>query len=396
MRRLKLRMSPTVSGKVMKVLLVDTAFAAAPIYDYLLSEGFDVWVMGSRPEDVLARRAGSQWICQDYSQIDMVRGIVRAHGFDCVVPGCTDVSIHTCLHLDICTHRFDSVAANTTLSDKSKFRQLCRQLDLPAPETLNITQFPRPGHYICKPTDAYSGRGITTFDGMDVAAGEHAVQLAQSASPSHCALIEEFIQGNLYSFSAFIENGLIVQGFYVIEGSSANPFAVDTSYLVWDIPRPCRDSLEPALERMCHHLGLVDGLLHTQFIFDGSRPYIVEVSRRCPGDLYPLLIEYSTGFPYAATYAYAYAQAQSRPQYSAQSRYVLRHTVAALTDTIYGGLKFTDNLSVKAFYPLLPLGKDLMARQGNRAGVLFCESASYEDISRTYEKFLDRSVYKIE
>lgn len=46
----------------MRVLLLDTAFSSAPIYDYLVRSGHDVWVMGNRHTDLLAMKAGSNWI----------------------------------------------------------------------------------------------------------------------------------------------------------------------------------------------------------------------------------------------------------------------------------------------------------------------------------------------
>ena len=38
------------------MLLLDTAFAAAPIYDSLVRAGHDVWVMGNRANDLLAKK----------------------------------------------------------------------------------------------------------------------------------------------------------------------------------------------------------------------------------------------------------------------------------------------------------------------------------------------------
>ena len=81
----------------MKVLLLDTAFAAAPIYKALVNANHDVWVMGNRPADFLARVAGEKWIDQNYSEVDKVGEHAEWLGIERVVPGCTDISIETCL-----------------------------------------------------------------------------------------------------------------------------------------------------------------------------------------------------------------------------------------------------------------------------------------------------------
>ena len=39
----------------MKVLLLDSAFSSLPIYEALINWGYDVRVMGNRPDDLLAR-----------------------------------------------------------------------------------------------------------------------------------------------------------------------------------------------------------------------------------------------------------------------------------------------------------------------------------------------------
>ena len=75
----------------MKVLLLDTAFAAAPVYDGLIHAGHEVWVMGNRAQDLLAAKAGGNWIEQDYSQVAAVIAHIRRLGIERVVPGCTDL-----------------------------------------------------------------------------------------------------------------------------------------------------------------------------------------------------------------------------------------------------------------------------------------------------------------
>jgi hypothetical protein len=117
----------------MKVLLLDTAFAAAPMYDYLLRAGHDVWVMGNRPNDLLARMAGAMWIQQDYSRVQGVEEHVQRREIDYVVPGCTDVSMNTCVQLGINSDLIDPTETDRILSNKDAFRHLCGELDLPVP-----------------------------------------------------------------------------------------------------------------------------------------------------------------------------------------------------------------------------------------------------------------------
>lgn len=380
----------------MKVLLLDAAFSSIPIYEYLLDAGHDVFVMGNRPNDVLARKAGSRWIDQDYSKSDEVRSHLARCGIERVVPGCTDISIETCAKLSLDTYPLDTSENNAVFGDKGAFRRLCLELDLPAPRVVDDGLFPAVGKFICKPVDAFSGRGVTIFDGADLDALKDARSAAVEASPRSTALIETFALGELFSCSAFVENQKLMESFYVREGSSANPFAVDTSYVTDDVPTACRMKLAKGLERLCSALALRDGLLHTQFILtDSGDPFIIEVTRRCPGDLYSLLIEYSTGFRYAAKYASYFLDAPEKTQVETR-RYVLRHTVtSADKNEIFAGLRMTGTFVVRAFFPLGAVGHELLPKQGSRAGVLFCEAPNYDQLVTDYDRFVVRNAYRV-
>lgn len=376
----------------MKILLLDTAFASAGIYDGLVEAGHDVWVMGNRPADLLANVAGQRWIDQNYSDVDSVRGYIDRLDIERVVPGCTDVSIETCLQLSCGAHLRDSVATNLALSHKAQFRAICAQLNLPAPRVVNLTSFPQAGHYICKPVDAFSGRGISVFDGEDEHALATALADARLSSRTGEALVETYVEGQLHSCSGFLENCKFTDTFFVREGASVNPYAVDTSYVVYDLHSEHVQLLTRSLERLAQHLGLKDGLLHTQFILSDDGPTIVEVTRRCPGDLYTMLIEYSTGFRYAAKYAsyfggYRYHTSAGAP------RHVLRHTVTANARTKYRGLAFDQATPTIAFYPLTIMGEELLERQGTRAGLLFAEYPTSVALQAAYRSFMARQSY---
>ncbi|MBD9453537.1 hypothetical protein IB244_18530 [Rhizobium sp. RHZ02] len=378
----------------MKVLLLDTAFAAMPIYRGLIEAGHQVWVMGNRPADLLARVASSAFIEHSYADVSEVETHVTALGIDCVVPGCTDVSMETCVKLTHGVQRLDSVETNLSLSNKAQFRALCGELNLPAPRVSDPASFPRQGSYICKPVDAYSGKGISVFDGTDPVALKAAIETAATASRTGNYLIEDYVGDALYSCSGFLRDCRFTDVFFVREGSSVNPYAVDTSFVVDDFPSHHAELLVSALERLAGHLGLTDGLLHTQFIQSADGPKIVEVSRRCPGDLYPLLIEYSTGFRFAAKYAAALVGYEFDTSVSVR-RYILRHTVTADFTCDYGGLVFSQKMPTLAFYPIALMGERLQAKQASRAGINFSEHPSKAELELSYGALLRRDCYRV-
>jgi hypothetical protein len=374
-----------------RVLLLDTAFAAAPVYDFLLSAGHEVWVAGNRETDLLARRAGAYWMNVNYSDVSAVEEAAHAAAIERVVPGCTDISLHSALQLSE-LQTSDGLETNSALADKGRFRDECKSLGIRAPGVIDASEFPREGRYICKPVDAYSGRGCSIFDGKDTQGLHVAMRAAIDASPSRSIVIEEFVDGQLHSCTGFIEGFQFVDTTYVVEGSSVNPYAVDTSYVTHDIEVEVRRELEGSLCRLARHLGLKNGLLHAQFILTDIGAYVIEVSRRCPGDLYPLLIEYSTGNRFAARYASYFTGDVVIPR-SQEALFILRHTIASETQRVYAGVRYTGPMSIIAQFPILAMGAELREAQKSRAQVVFCQYDNLLELKTAYNRFMNREMY---
>lgn len=348
-----------------KVLLVDTSFSSIPIYDYLITE-HDVYVVGNRSGDALAIRCQEKWIELDYSNTEKLKEIIESHRFDYLVPGCTDVSIRVCQELSESCQLFDSVQVYSHLSQKRLFRNLCKANHISCPLTYEAADFPIYGTFICKPVDSYSGNGVTVFDGSKENELREAIDNALIYSQSKEFVIEEFVEGQLYSYSTFIEQQKVMDSFIVLEGSSATSFAVDTSFLISDFPQDISETLKMSIERLASHLSLVDGLLHLQFILDKSgHPQFIEMTRRCPGDLYSMLIEYSSGYRYAAKYASYYICKRLSAEVESENL-VIRHTLTSDHLESFNVLNFNEINTVKAFWPLIKLGENIRPNQKDR------------------------------
>lgn len=375
-----------------RVLLLDTSFAARPVHDWLRDEGFEVWTIGNRPDDVLARREPDHYVQDNYADLATVQRHVARLGVDHVVPGCTDVSIETALQLTGLDTAFDSPETYYRLADKVAFRAICAELDLPAPRRVTEAELPHDGRLIAKPSDAYSGRGITVFDGRDRPAGLAALEAARAESRNGEALLETHAEGQLYSYSCFLEGQRVAEAVVVREDGSVTPYAVDTSHVVPDFPQAGQAVLKDSIERLARHLGLVDGLLHVQFIWDGARPWLIELSRRCPGDLYPRLVDLSTGLPHAARYA-SYFVNRPAPETVPLHRYILRHTVTARHET-YEGLWFDAPEPVVEYHALAITGRETPPTgRIDRVALVFLEYPSTKALAARHELFLQNRTY---
>ncbi|UWQ79453.1 hypothetical protein K3725_00090 [Leisingera sp. S132] len=367
----------------MRVLLLDAAFAVEPIHRYLIGQGHQVWTISNRPHDTLALSYPNQWIRGDYSDVSLVQDQIIRLGIEAVIPGCTDVSMETFTQLPQSDFFSYPSSADQVLGKKSLFRGLCAELELPAPQAFETDALPDDGILICKPCDSFSGRGVTVFEAVDREARDQAIARAKANSPSGEVVCENFVQGQLYSFTAFIEHGQVVNAFVVREGSHYDPFAVDTSYVAHDFSPALFDDCKAAVEAVAGRLQLCDGLIHTQFISDGSGIALIEMSRRCPGDLYPMLIEYSTGFPFAARYA-SYFLGQAGPAWSAKSRPVLRHTIKHPGGRPFPGFGPLPCAGLMELVPTVRAGERLPDSPAARVAVSFYDLAESQALERAY------------
>lgn len=371
-----------LSGR--NVLLLDASFSAVPLYESLRETGATVWFVGNRSRDALALAFPNYWIQGDYSNTGLITEIVKDYGVTDIVPGCTDVSMTTFARLERNGAYRYGIEADACLNRKDRFREVCARLSLPAPRAIQPENLPRQGRFICKPVDGYSGVGVSCFEAGDEDAFRQAFRLACESSLSGKAVCEPFVEGQLYSCSVFLHDQSVKHAFFVKEGSRYEPYSVDVSYVVEAETVPDNAVLIDAIERLARALNLCDGLLHVQFISGMGGPEIVEVTRRCPGDLYARLIEESTGFPYAMHYVTAFLGREYGGQVSRQ-RFVLRHTCKQLAGTTFGQLDLS--LGWQSSMQVVPLrtpGEYISGVGYQRTAVLFFELKSLVDLQNAY------------
>lgn len=379
-----------------KVLLVDTNFSSGPIYHELQTMGHDVHVIGNHPDDYLAKVSPNYWNL-DYADTAALRAFIDRHNYEFLVPGCTDRSYLSCAAVG--SGRFpglDRIATCESVFNKTRYRLLAERLGLPTPTRLAEPRSPTSWPVIVKPVDAFSGKGITVLHEGDADAFERAVTTARASSPSGEHLVESYVEGQLYSHSAFIRNGRVAMDFLVQENSTANPFVVDTSRVVAKPTTAMQASLRQCAESMATELGLVDGLLHTQFIGTDDAIWLIETTRRCPGDLYSQLIELTTGYPYVRTYVRPFlGLALDDGQHELRHEPIMRHTVTLRAAQSFAYLRFKTPLRIERWTPLSLAGDQLQPSPRGRIGVLFCRATDAEDLNRIYDITLKRELYEV-
>lgn len=380
-------------------LLVDTNFSALPIQRALEKKGIEVHVVGASPDDALAR-ANSRYHRIDYSDTSALSHLVNDLKLDYLVPGCNDRSYIACAAVAE-EHNFlgfDSVQNAQIINNKALFREAATQLGLSQPRIIPWEDESWIDSVIVKPVDAYSGKGVTILQCPDRVSILTAGETAKAVSKSGRFIVEEFVEGQLYSHSAFLVNHSIKQDFWVVEHSSVNPFVVDTSHIAIDLPLFVQTAIRGEVERLACSLGLVDGLVHCQFILNRNKYYILEVTRRCPGDLYSQLIQLSTGFDYASAYVEGFTGETNTltKKLELDSRFILRHTITGDITAPLEYLHFKKPLQIERWIPLATCGELIRPSPFGRIGILFSNAESKENLLQLAEATVNHTLYHIE
>ena len=380
-------------------LLLDTSFSSQPIVRALRELDINVITVGSRSDDALAMGV-CQHIAADYSDRETLASIVLQLKPDFIVPGCNDVSYESycavprilCDELKV----IDSESLVARLHSKNLFRGVCRDYALSAPAV-----FDRPSDVgscdfpvIVKPVDGFSGKGVSVVQG---GGGEllSAIKKAEAVSRIGRSVIEQFVQGPLFSYSAFLCQGKICAGFLVKEFSFANPFSVDTSFVVTD--ENLEQKIVSELQGLISALDLQEGLLHAQFIEAAAGVYLIEVTRRCPGDLYANLVQLSTGFDYAAAYVSAFLGRAVSPHKLGVSSTatVVRYTVTADREGYLGEVAIQDQAALMSLTPVLMAGQLIQASQNFRVAVSFFRAQTQAELSNILTLAEGRSLINV-
>ncbi len=378
-----------------RVLLLDTNVASAPIYQSLAAAGYEVYLVGRNPADFLAK-AAPNYINLDYSDVEATLALVERLSAKYIVPGCNDLSYDTCAAIS--ARRpfpgIDPIEVVRTLGNKQDFRRYAALNDIPAPRQIAEADAVAGRSVIVKPVDAYSGRGVTALKAPTADDLSAALALAKTFSASGACLIEEFVEGQLYSHTAFLGADGVVADFIVEEYSSINPFTVDTSCVVNDFDQTLLRKVRAAIEWIARDLNLTSGLMHTQFIADGERFWIIEITRRCPGDLYSLLISLSTGFDYAENYVRPFIDEPFKDGARRQSA-IIRHTIFVREPQTYGSLQFHRPVEIERFVPQALAGEHIAAAPFARIGIVFIRTEPGAPLDELMSATLRGDLYSV-
>lgn len=367
-------------------MILDAGFASLPLQQAIRAAGFRVLACSGKAQDAGIKFADAACL-QNYADSDAVLEIARKEKISVLSPGVTDVSYLTGSRVAevLGLPGYDSPEVSDILFLKDRFREWASTKGYPIPQAANNVKdaLALPFPLLVKPVDAYSGKGMTLVN--QAAELDEALVLARAASRGGQCVIETFCHGELYSHSAFIRGGEIVCEFFVDEYCTVYPWQVNSSCLSVNLSESLRDRVSECMQDIVRDLQLVDGLLHTQFIASDNDFWLIEVTRRCPGDLYSRLIELSTNVDYSREFVAPFIGEAScfterRP---ARQRLIARHTASDNRKSRFVGFGYSPlPANILQTIPLKLPGDEVGAAPDDRAGLIFSEFNSLDALAR--------------
>lgn len=368
--------------------MLGSGLTAYPILQAIKNLELQVIVAGNNREDICHRFADRS-LYEDYSDFEAMAKFMTQEKVEYVVPGCNDAAYRTAVALSQAfgTPGYDSPQVARFIYNKMDFREGLSSITDHVPRFQKFVNGQLVGKSIkfpalLKPLESSTGFGIIYLESERTL--EKYLCDPQVDDGNEAFLVEEFFSGSLHSVSIFFDGDSILEAYFVDEYCTDYPYAVNESCAPSKIDKESQKKILIELEKVILRLGLVSGFLHTQILFNGDDFKFVESMRRCPGDLFGLLVDKSYGSDYYDSYARSYLGGPSIEKVAAREvKPIARQTITNPSASTIFGISYGGKGKVCESYNFFSSGAWLEKFPMAKQGIVFVE---YENKASMYEE----------
>ena len=379
-------------GKLVKKLLIlggghseiPLIKAAKALGFYTITTGYD--------KDGLGHPYADAYIFADFSDKAQILQIVQEHQIDFLIPSCNDFAILTAAFVNehVTVGVFDSYEITKQIHHKTAFKTLAFELNLSVAKSKmlkqdsDLTSIDLSYPLIVKPIDLSGGKGVTKVETPQELKKGLAYAFEQSREQS--ILVEEFIEGSHHSCSLLIKDHHILFSFFADEYFYLNPYLVEGAYANPQLKSDIKNRILADSQHLIDNLDLCDGILHIQFIIKDDKPYILEITRRSPGDLYIDLVSYATSIDYAKAIVSLHTNSSYTPTKKDQiQKSILRHCIMADQNGYIQEVTFSTQLKTHIFHDILwyKKGETIEDFMKHKVGIVFAQFETIDQLKNT-------------
>ncbi len=331
-----------------KILILGGSHRDIPLIKASKELGFYVITLGDRAYYKGHNYSDKKYLI-DFNNLEKVRETIKKEGIKYIVAGCGEASYISTVILanEFNISNYDSVETAKLVHNKWLFKEFCLTNGVSTPkgcfysEECNLSDIKFP--LVIKPTTLSGGRGVEIVETK--LEFERAIE--DTLQYSQEIFIEEFIEGELVAYSVFIQNKKIIYGFMGKDEMYLNKYLVAYAYPI-EFTQEVKNKLDKDINHIAQKLNLVDGMFHLQVILRDNIPYIIDVTRRIPGDFYPDLIELCSGVQYSQAVVKSYiGDAISNEFTIKRDDFIIRYVVMPNRNGIYKNIHIDKSIESK-------------------------------------------------
>lgn len=324
--------------------------------------GLEVITLGNN-SSLLGHKYADKYVNVDFSNEEAVLECARKENIDYICSCANDLGIfsacYTAEKLGLPGH--DSYEVCSILHHKDKFKDFVKKYNILSPYAEGFNNDNEAIKYalenkkklVVKPVDLGGGKGVAVVSTDEDK--KQAIRNAFACSKHKRVVIEDFIDGTNHAMTVFIVNSKIQYIFSDNEYYYRNNFLCCTSLGPADKFEIYKDILIKQCEKVINALNLVDGHLHLQYRLDkDNKPWIIEFTRRIPGDLYSYPVEEALGIDESMCIVKAECglDLSDIPYMPEQKNYVGRHCLMTPKNGIIESYLISDELEKYITYKL--------------------------------------------
>mgnify|MGYP003982434387 FL=1 len=329
-----------------KVLILGGSHRDIPLIKASQELGYFVITLGDR-DYYLGHEYSDKYYKLNFNDLAKVKEIIESEKIDYLLPGSGEESYLNTVQLaqELNIGNLDNLETAKLVHNKWKFKEFCLKNSISTPfgfyytDNLNLNNIEFP--ITVKPTNLSGGRGVeVVYDLKNLKES-----LLNSKELSSEVFLEEFIDGELIAYSVFIKNQKIIYGFTGKDDTYKNKYLITSAYPI-QLKAVTQNRLLSEVEKIARLLSLVDGMFHLQAIIKDKVSYIIDVTRRIPGDFYPYLMEYCDKIEYSKAVVKSYIGKTLKNELVATKKqeFFIRHCVMSDKNGLFKEIEIDETL----------------------------------------------------
>lgn len=343
-----------------KILILGGSHRDIPLIEASQELGYFVITLGDK-DYYLGHDYSDRSYKVNFNNLVKVKEIMKNEGVDYLLPGSGEEAYLNTVQLaqELGIGNFDTLETARLIHNKWKFKEFCLENSISTPsgsyytDDLNLDNIVFP--VAVKPTNLSGGRGVDVVNNLENLKGS----LLGAKEVSDEIFLEDYIDGELIAYSVVIKDQKIAYEFTGIDATYKNKYLVTSAYPA-QLEAVTQNKLKNDVEKLSKCLSLVDGMFHLQVIIRESVPYIIDVTRRIPGDLYPYLMEYCDAVEYSKAVVKLYIGEPLKGELDVigGQKFVIRHCVMSEKNGIFKEIQLDKSLEENIIFRIDLINKD--------------------------------------